>query len=85
MEGSSIDSGIYLLSVFSSWMDILEALESSTTRFRGGGVLGQGPFQLSEFCECCQSVGHLVALPVTIIGSLDVSPNGDDSTRSWHL
>jgi hypothetical protein len=48
MEGSSIDSGIYLLSVFSSWMDILEALESSTTRFRGGGYSAKDPFNFQS-------------------------------------
>jgi hypothetical protein len=50
-----------------------------------GRGLGQGLFQLSEFYGCCQSVGHLRALLVIVIGLLDVSPDGDDSTRSWHL
>jgi hypothetical protein len=50
-----------------------------------GGGLGQGLFQLLEFCGCCQSIGHLAALLVVVIGSIDVSPDGDDSMRSWQL
>jgi hypothetical protein len=42
------------------------------------GGLGQGLFQLPEFCGCCQSVDRLTALLVAIIVSLDISPDGDD-------
>jgi hypothetical protein len=58
-----------------------EGLGVGHDRVRGGG-LSQGLFQLLEFCRCCQSVGHLVTLLVIVIGSLDVSPDGDDSMRS---
>jgi hypothetical protein len=50
---------------------------------RGGP--GQGLFQVTEFYGCCQSVSHLAALLVAVIGSLDISPNGDDPTLSWYL
>jgi hypothetical protein len=50
---------------------------------RGG--LGQGLLELLELCGCCQSVSHLTALLVAVTGLLDVSPDGDDSSRSWHL
>jgi hypothetical protein len=40
-------------------------------RARGG--LSQGLFELPKFCGCRKHVSHLVALPVTVIGSLDVS------------
>jgi hypothetical protein len=49
------------------------------------GGLGQSFLHLLELYECHQSVGHLVALLIAVIGSLDVSPNGDDSTWSWHI
>jgi hypothetical protein len=49
------------------------------------GDLGdQGPFLL-ELCRCCQSISHLIALLVVVICSLDVSPDGLESTRTWHL
>jgi hypothetical protein len=35
-----------------------------------------------ELYGCHQSVGHLVALLVAVIGPLDVFTNGDDPTRS---
>jgi hypothetical protein len=60
-------------------MDVLEVLELGMIGSRG---LSLGVFQLPEFYECCQSIGHLVALLVTVIGLLDVSLDGDDSTRS---
>jgi hypothetical protein len=50
--------------------------------FGGGGGLGQGLLQLLELCRCRQYVGHLVALLVTVIAPLYVSPNGDDPTWS---
>jgi hypothetical protein len=84
MEGSSIDNGIYLLSASSSWMDVLEALESGMTRSEGGGtqprtLSSPGVLQMLSICR------RLASLLVTVIGSLDVSPVGDDSTRSRHL
>jgi hypothetical protein len=65
-------------------MDFLEVLESGTTGLGGGGI-SQGLFQLLELWGCCQSVSHLTALLVAVIGLLDVSPNGNDPTWSWHL
>jgi hypothetical protein len=47
-------------------------------RVRGG--LGQGLLQVLELCRRCESVDHLVALPITVKGPLDVSPDGDDTT-----
>jgi hypothetical protein len=49
------------------------------------GGLGQGLFQLLEFYGCCQSIGHHIVFLLTVIGLLDVSPDGDDSTWAWHL
>jgi hypothetical protein len=49
------------------------------------GELGQGLLQFLEFYGCRQSVGSLTTLLVTIESPLDVSPDGDDVTRSWHL
>jgi hypothetical protein len=81
-EGSSVDNGICLLSASSGWMDFLEFLESGMTGSRGGGGgLGQSFLQLQELCGCCQSINHLPALLVIVIGPLDVSPNGDDPTQ----
>jgi hypothetical protein len=51
----------------------------------GGGGLGQCFLQVLELCRCCQSVSHLTAHLVAVIGPLNVSPNGDDPTRSCHL
>jgi hypothetical protein len=42
MEGSSVDNGTCLLSVSSSWMDVLEVLELGMTG--SGGGLDQGLF-----------------------------------------
>jgi hypothetical protein len=47
-----------------------------------GGAINQGLFQLLEFCGCYHSVGHLTAFLVAVIGSLDVSPDGDGSMLS---
>jgi hypothetical protein len=38
LEGSSIDNSICLLSASSSWMDVLEVLESGMTGSGEGGV-----------------------------------------------
>jgi hypothetical protein len=53
-------------------------------RVRGGG-LDQGLFQLLEFCGYCQSISHIAPFLVVVIGLLDVTADGDNSTRSWHL
>jgi hypothetical protein len=50
-----------------------------------GGGLSQGLLQVSELCRCHESVGCLATLPVAIKGSLDVSIDGDDTTRPCHL
>jgi hypothetical protein len=47
--------------------------------------LGQSFLQFLELCGRHESVGHLVALLVRVIGLLDVSPDGDDTVQSWHL
>jgi hypothetical protein len=44
--------------------------------------------QINQFLElygCRQSVSSLATLFVTVVGVLDVSPDGDDIMRSWHL
>jgi hypothetical protein len=79
-----MDNGIVLLSVSSSWMDMLEVLASDMTGYGGGG-LGQSLLQLLELCRRHQSVGSLATLPVTVKSPLDVSPNGEDTTGPWHL
>jgi hypothetical protein len=71
-----------LLSESSDWMDILA---SGMIGSRGGGVLDQGFIQFLELCGCGEYVDHLAALLITVIGVLDVSPDGDDDVRSWHL
>jgi hypothetical protein len=38
------------------------------------GELGQGLFQLTEFCGYCQSISHVAPLLVIVIGLLDVTP-----------
>jgi hypothetical protein len=74
LEGSSMDNSICLLSVSSDWINFLEFLESDMTRSGGGrgGGLGQSFLQLLELCRCCQSVSHLTALLIIVIGPLDV-------------
>jgi hypothetical protein len=49
------------------------------------GALGQGLLQLLELCGCRQSVSCLTTLTVLVKSPLDVSPDGDDTTRPWHL
>jgi hypothetical protein len=71
--------------VSSGSMDILEFLASGMTGSGGGGGLSQGLLQLFELCGCHQSISCLVTLPIAVKSPLDVSPNGDDATRPWHL
>jgi hypothetical protein len=47
--------------------------------------LDQGIVQLLELFGCQQSITSLTTLPVTAKSSLDVSPDGDDTTWPWHL
>jgi hypothetical protein len=64
-------------------MDVLEVLELGMIGSGGAGRgFNQGLFQLLEFCGCYHSVGHLTAFLVAVIGSLDVSPDGDGSMLS---
>jgi hypothetical protein len=49
---------------------LLEVLESGMTGSRGGGGLGQGLFEHLELYGCHQSVGHLTALLIAVIGCL---------------
>jgi hypothetical protein len=83
VEGSSVDNGIVLLSVSSSWMDILEVLASGMTR--SGGGLGQDLLQLLELYGCRQSISYLATLLIAVKSPLDISPDGDDTTRPQHL
>jgi hypothetical protein len=85
MEDSSVDSRIVLLSVSSGWMDIFEVLALSMTESGGRGGLGQGLLQLLELYRLYEYVGHLAAPLVAVIGMLDVSPDGDDTSQCWHL
>jgi hypothetical protein len=78
-----VDNGIVLLSVSSGWMDVLEVLSLGMTR--SGGGLGQGLLQLMEVYRRRQSVSCLTTLPVTVKSPLNVSLDGDDATRPWHL
>jgi hypothetical protein len=48
----------------------------------GGGGLGHGFLQLLELCGCRELVSHLIALPIIVVGALDVSPDGDDIVQS---
>jgi hypothetical protein len=50
----------------------------------GGGGLGKG-LLLLELYEHRQSVGCITTLPVAVKSPLNVSPDGDDATRPWHL
>jgi hypothetical protein len=54
-------------------MDVLDFLALGMIR-SGGGGLGQGLLQLLELYECHEPISHLVALFITVIGALDVSP-----------
>jgi hypothetical protein len=49
------------------------------------GGLDQGLIHLLKLCGCRQSVSFLVALPVIVKSLLDISPDGDDTTRPWNL
>jgi hypothetical protein len=49
------------------------------------GGLNQGLLQLLELCRHCQSVSCLTTLPIVVKSPLNVSPDGDDATRPWHL
>jgi hypothetical protein len=51
----------------------------------GRAGLDEGLLQLLDLYGCCESINSLVALPVIVIGALDVSPDGDDTMLSWHL
>jgi hypothetical protein len=82
LEGLSGERETVLLSESSGLMDILGALASGMTRSRGGGGLSQGLLSPLEFYGCCEPVGRLTALPIIVIGVLDVSPDGDDTMRS---
>jgi hypothetical protein len=44
------------------------------------GELSQGLLQILELCGCCEPVGRLTTLPITVKSLLDVSHNGDDTT-----
>jgi hypothetical protein len=46
----------------------------------GGGGLGQGLLQILELYGCRESVGRLATLSIIVKGSLDDSPDGDDTT-----
>jgi hypothetical protein len=48
----------------------------------GGGGLGHGFLQLLEPCGRRELVSHLIALPIIVVGALDVSPDGDDIVQS---
>jgi hypothetical protein len=65
-------------------MDVLEVLASGMTESWGGG-LDQGLLQFLELCRCHESISHLAALLVTIVGALDVSLDEDDTVLCWHL
>jgi hypothetical protein len=69
-----------------SWMDVLEVLASGMTGSGGGGGrLSQGLLQLLELCRCRQSVSCLTTLSVIVKSPHNVSSDGDDATRPWHL
>jgi hypothetical protein len=76
LEGSSIDNEIVLPSESFDWMDVLA---SGMTGSWGGG-LGQGMLQVLELYGRHESIDHLITLPVAVKGSIDVSPDGDDTT-----
>jgi hypothetical protein len=81
-----MDNGIILLSVSSGWMDVLEVLATGTT-WSGGGGGGTRP-RLASTLEALRMPSvyqFLVALPVVVKSLLDISPDGDDTMRPWHL
>jgi hypothetical protein len=78
LEGSSVDNRTVLLSESSGWMDVFEVLASSMTGSEGAGGLSQGLVQVLELRGLCESIGRLMALPIAIVGTLDVSLDGDD-------
>jgi hypothetical protein len=45
-----------------------------------GGLI-QGLLQVLEFYGRCESINHLAALPVAVIGTLDICSDGDDTMR----
>jgi hypothetical protein len=51
----------------------------------GGGGHDQGLLQFLELYGCRDSVSSLAALPIAVVGALDISPDGDDTMRSWHI
>jgi hypothetical protein len=63
-------------------MDILDVLASGMTT---SGGLSHGLLQLLELYGRHEPVSHLAALPIAVLGMLDVSPDGDDTVQSWHL
>jgi hypothetical protein len=73
-----------LLSESFSWMDVLDLLASGMTG-SGGGGLNHCLLHLLELCGLCEPVSRLVALPIIVVGVHDISPNGDDTVRFWHL
>jgi hypothetical protein len=80
-----MDNVTILLSESSCGMDVLEVLASGMTGFREGGVLGQGLLHVLELCGCHVSISHLATLPITIIDTFDVSPDGDDTMWPRHF
>jgi hypothetical protein len=51
----------------------------------GWGGARPRPLSAPRVLWMLSAFSHLTALLVTVIGSLDISPNGDDSMQSWHL
>jgi hypothetical protein len=49
------------------------------------GELDQGLLQLLELCRFQQSISSFIAPSIAVESPLDVSPEGCDTTRSWHL
>jgi hypothetical protein len=77
--GSSIDNGIVLLSESSSWMDVLDVLASGMIGSRGYSA--KAFFNSWTFCGHCESINCLTALLVAVVGTLDISPDGDDTMQ----
>jgi hypothetical protein len=65
-------------------MDVLDDLASDMIGSRVG-ALGQGLLQFLELYRCNDPIDSLATLPVTVVGTLDISVDGDDAIRSWHL
>jgi hypothetical protein len=63
-------------------MDVLVVLASGMTG--SGGGLNQGHLQFLEFYGCPESICRLIALLVTVIIALDISPDGDDTKKVFH-